>query len=127
MRQTMSQRVQRVAEGIKQEIGKIIHGELKDPRIGFVTITKVDLSPDLRYASVYFSLLGTKKELRDTQVGLARSAGFIRKLLGRRMKLRYTPQVAFRLDEGVEYSIRISEVLEKIKNKGKSNEPESGN
>ncbi|MBU3934206.1 MAG: 30S ribosome-binding factor RbfA [Candidatus Omnitrophica bacterium] len=123
----MSQRVQRVAEGIKQEIGKIIHGELKDPRIGFVTITKVDLSPDLRYASVYFSLLGTKKELRDTQVGLARSAGFIRKLLGRRMKLRYTPQVAFRLDEGVEYSIRISEVLEKIKNKGKSNEPESGN
>ncbi len=123
----MSQRVQRVAEEIKQEIGKIIHDELKDPRIGFVTITKVDLSPDLRYASVYFSVLGTKKELRDTQVGLARSAGFIRKLLGRRMKLRYTPQVTFRLDESAEYSIRISEVLEKIKNKDKSNERESGN
>lgn len=123
----MSQRVQRVAEEIKQEIGKIIHDELKDPRIGFVTITKVDLSPDLRYASVYFSVLGTKKELRDTQVGLARSAGFVRKLLGRRMKLRYTPQVTFRLDESAEYSIRISEVLEKIKNKDKSNERESGN
>ena len=123
----MSQRVQRVAEEIKQEIGKIIHDELKDPRIGFVTITKVDLSPDLRYASVYFSVLGTKKELRDTQVGLARSAGFIRKLLGRRMKLRYTPQITFRLDESAEYSIRISEVLEKIKNKDKSNERESGN
>lgn len=123
----MSQRVQRVTEEIKQEIGKIIHDELKDPRIGFVTITKVDLSPDLRYASVYFSVLGTKKELRDTQVGLARSAGFVRKLLGRRMKLRYTPQVTFRLDESAEYSIRISEVLEKIKNKDKSNERESGN
>ena len=123
----MSQRVQRVAEEIKQEIGKIIHDELKDPRIGFVTVTKVALSRDLRYASVYFSLLGTKKELRDTQVGLARSAGFIRKLLGRRIKLRYTPQVTFRLDESVEYSIRISEVLEKIKNKDKSNERESGN
>ena len=123
----MSQRVQRVAEEIKQEIGKIIHDELKDPRIGFVTIAKVDLSPDLRYASVYFSVLGTKKESRDTQVGLARSAGFIRKLLGRRMKLRYTPQVTFRLDESAEYSIRISEVLEKIKNKDKSNERESGN
>lgn len=123
----MSQRVQRVAEEIKQEIGKIIHDELKDPRIGFVTITKVDLSPDLRYASVYFSVLGTKKESRDTQVGLARSAGFVRKLLGRRMKLRYTPQVTFRLDESAEYSIRISKVLEKIKNKDKSNERESGN
>jgi len=123
----MSQRVQRVAEEIKQEIGKIIHDELKDPRIGFVTITKVDLSPDLRYASVYFSVLGTKKESRDTQVGLTRSAGFIRKLLGRRMKLRYTPQVTFKLDESAEYSIRISEVLEKIKNKDKSNEREAGN
>ena len=123
----MSQRVQRVAEEIKQEIGKIIHDQLKDPRIGFATITKVDLSRDLRYASVYFSVLGTKKELRDTQVGLARSVGFIRKLLGQRMKLRYTPQVTFRLDESAEYSIRISEVLEKIKNKDECNEGESGN
>ena len=120
-------RVQRVAEEIKKEVGKIIYGELNDPRIGFVTITKVDLTRDLRFAKIYFSLLGTKKQLRDTRVGLTRATGFIRRLLGQRMKLRYTPEIAFKLDEGVEYSIHISEVLEKIKDKDNLNEREPGN
>ncbi len=117
-------RAQRVAEEIKKEIGKIIHDEVNDPRIGFVTITKVDLSRDLRFAKVYFSLLGTKKQLRDTEVGLARSTGFIRKLLGQNLRLRYTPQLVFKLDKGAEYSIHISEVLNKIKDKGEFNERE---
>ena len=121
------ERVQRVAEEIKKEIGRIIHDELNDPRIGFVTITKVDLSRDCRFAKVYFSLLGSKKQLRDTQVGLARSKGFIRKLLAQRVKLRYTPEIVFKLDEGIEYSIHISEVLEKLKEKDKSNERNKGN
>ena len=121
------ERVQRVAEEIKKEIGRIIHGELNDPRIGFVTITKVDLSRDCRFAKVYFSLLGSKKQLRDTQVGLARSKGFIRKLLAQRVKLRYTPEIVFKLDEGIEYSIHISEVLEKLKEKDESNERNKGN
>lgn len=121
------ERVQRVAEEIKKEIGRIIHDELNDPRIGFVTITKVDLSRDCRFAKVYFSLLGSKKQLRDTQVGLARSKGFIRKLLAQRVKLRYTPEIVFKLDEGIEYSIHISQVLEKLKEKEESNEGNKGN
>lgn len=121
------ERVQRVAEEIKKEIGRIIHDELNDPRIGFVTITKVDLSRDCRFAKVYFSLLGSKKQLRDTQVGLARSGGFIRKLLAQRVKLRYTPEIVFKLDEGIEYSIHISEVIEKLKEKDESNERNKGN
>jgi ribosome-binding factor A len=121
------ERVQRVAEEIKKEIGRIIHNELNDPRIGFVTITKVDLSRDCRFAKVYFSLLGSKKQLRDTQVGLARSKGFIRKLLAQRVKLRYTPEIVFKLDEGIEYSIHISQVLEKLKEKDESNEGNKGN
>ena len=121
------ERVQRVAEEIKKEIGRIIHGELNDPRIGFVTITKVDLSRDCRFAKIYFSLLGSKKQLRDTQVGLARSKGFIRKLLAQRVKLRYTPEIVFKLDEGIEYSIHISEVLEKLKEKDESNERNKSN
>lgn len=121
------ERVQRVAEEIKKEIGRIIHDELNDPRIGFVTIIKVDLSRDCRFAKVYFSLLGSKKQLRDTQVGLARSKGFIRKLLAQRMKLRYTPEIVFKLDEGSEYSIHISQVLEKLKEKDESNECKKGN
>ncbi len=124
----MSQaRVQRVAEEIKRDVGRIVHGELNDPRIGFVTITKVDLSRDLRFAKIYFSLLGTEKQLRDTRIGLSKATGFIRKLLGQRIKLRYLPEIIFKLDEGVEYSIHISEVLEKIKDKNNSNERNSDN
>lgn len=119
-------RLKRIAEKIKREIGEIIHDELKDPRIGFVTITKVDLSRDLRFAKIYFSLFGTEKQLRDTQIGLARSRGYIRKLLGQRMKLRYTPEIVFRLDESVEYSMHISEILEKIKKESKTDERTKG-
>lgn len=116
----MNQRLQRVAEEIKKEIGKIIHNELKDPRIGFATITKVDVSRDLRNAKVYFSFLGSEKQLRDTQVGLARSSGFIRKLLAQRMRLRYTPEIIFKFDQGIKYSMRISKLLEKIKKEEQS-------
>ncbi len=121
------ERVQRVAGEIKREIGTIIHDELRDPRIGFVTITKVDLSRDCRFAKIYFSILGSKKQMRDTQVGLARSKSFIRKLLGQRIKLRYTPEIAFKLDESVEYSIHISKILDEITEKGKSDERKKGN
>lgn len=119
----MSQaRIQRVAEEIRKVIGGIIHNELRDPRIGFVTITKVDLSADLRLAKISFSILGTEKQIRDTQVGLTRSCGFIRKLLGQKMRLRYIPELTFKLDKSIEYSIHISEILRKIAKKDKSNE-----
>lgn len=121
------ERVQRVAGEIKKEIGEILRDEVKDPRIGFATITRVDLSRDCRFAKVYFSLLGTKKQLRDTQVGLERSRGFIRKLLAQRMKLRYTPEIVFKLDEGVAYSVHISEVMERIKRESQSDERRKSN
>jgi ribosome-binding factor A len=111
------ERLKRVAEEIKKEVGKIVHNELKDPRIGFVTITRVDLSRDLRLAKIYFSFLGSKKQLRDTQIGFTRSARFIRRLLGQRMRLRYIPEMVFKWDRNIEYSIHITEILEKIKNK----------
>lgn len=120
-------RIERVAGEIKKEIGRILLEELKDPRIGFVTITKVELSRDLRRAKVYFSHLGPKKKLRDTQVGLARSSGFVRRLLGQRIKLRYTPEIVFKLDQGIEHSFHIAEVLEKIKDKNKDNEQTKSN
>lgn len=123
----MSQRIERVAGEIKEEIGKIIHDELKDPRIGFVTITKVDLSRDLRHAVVYYSLLGEQKEVAATRAGLNNCRGFVRKLLGQRMKLRYIPEIVFKLDKGIEYSIHISKVLEKIKDKDESDKRQKGN
>ena len=121
------ERIQRVAGEIQKAIAAIIHDELKDPRIGFVTITKAELSRDLRFAKVFFSLLGSKKQLRDTQVGLAQAAGFIRRQLGQKLKLRYLPEIVFKLDEGIEHSIHISKILDKIKDEGKSNERKKGN
>ncbi len=118
------ERMRRINEQLKKEIGKIIQDELNDPRVGFVTITKVDVTADLQQARVYFSVLGTDKQKRDTRVGLSRSAGFIRKLAGQRVKLRYTPKILFMPDNSAEYSVRISEVLDEIKQKekGKKNE-----
>ncbi|MCQ9207858.1 MAG: 30S ribosome-binding factor RbfA [Omnitrophica bacterium] len=121
------ERVQRVAGEIQKEIGVILRDEVNDPRIGFVTIASVDLSRDCRVAKVYFSLLGSEKQLRDTQVGLGRSKGFIRRLLAQRLKLRYTPEIIFKLDKSAEYSIHISAVLDKIKDKGKTDERKKGN
>ena len=110
-------RLRRVAGEIQKEIGSIVQDELKDPRIGFVTITKVRISPDLRIAKIYFSHLGTKKQLQKTQEGLKRSSGYVRRLLGQRIKLRYTPEIIFVLDENIAYSIHISSLLERIRNK----------
>ena len=121
------ERVLRVSEEIKKEVGMIIQNELKDSRIGFVTVTKVDLSRDCRFAKIYFSLLGTKKQLCDTEIGLSHSRGFIRKLLGQRLKLRYTPDIVFKLDKNIKYSIHISEVLDKISKEERLNERKRSN
>ncbi|MFC1699131.1 30S ribosome-binding factor RbfA [Candidatus Omnitrophota bacterium] len=117
-----SARLERVAEQIKKEISVILQEELNDPRIGFVTLTKVELTPDLRQAKVYFSHLGSEKELKDTQVGLKRSAGFIRRLIGQRIRIRYTPEIIFKLDQNIEHGIQISEILDKIKEQDKQDE-----
>jgi len=120
-------RLERVAEEIKREVGKIIQDELNDPRVGFITITKVELTKDLQTAKVYFSLYGTDKQLRDTKVGLKRSAGFIRTLIGKRIRLRYTPEIIFKADEGSKHSIKISQVLQSIKEEKKDHEHEENN
>lgn len=121
------ERVQRVAGEIKKHIGIIVQEYVKDPRIGFATITKVDLSRDCRFAKIYFSVLGTKKQLRDTQVGLSRSRGYIRRQLGQRMKIRFVPEIIFLIDENIEYSIHLSELFAKIQNKDGNNECEKSN
>lgn len=119
------ERVQRVAEEIKKHIGIIIQEHLKDPRVGFVTVTKVDLSRDCRFAKIYFSVLGEPKQVRDTQTGLSRSRGYIRRQLGQRMKLRFVPEIVFAMDENIKYSIHLSELFTKIKDE--SNERAKGN
>ncbi len=108
-------RIDRVTEAIKKEISIIIHDELKDPRLGFVTITRVELTQDLRYAKIFFSVLGNEKDYKKTKKALDSALGFIRRLIAQRINLRLAPEIVFKEDRSSEYSVRIQEVLEEIK------------
>jgi len=117
-------RHERVKESLKKEISSIIHDELKDPRLGFVTITRVELTQDLSYAKVFFSVLGKEEEHQRTKEALDSALGFIRRLIAQRIRLRFAPEIVFKEDRSGEYSIRIEEILKEIKEKdgpGKGN------
>jgi ribosome-binding factor A len=108
-------RLERVTQAFKKEISSIIHDELKDPRLGFVTLTKVELSRDFRLAKVFFSVLGKEEEYKNTQKALDSAAGFIKKLISARIRLRFAPEIIFRQDRSSEYSVRIEEILNQLK------------
>ncbi len=107
-------RPQRVAELVRQEIGSMLQRGLKDPRIGFCSVMSVRMSPDLRYANVYVSVYGTDKQKRDTLIGLGQSTPWIRRELGKRVRLRFTPEVRFFEDDSLDRAYRLEEVFEKI-------------
>ncbi|MCM8794821.1 MAG: 30S ribosome-binding factor RbfA [Candidatus Omnitrophica bacterium] len=109
-----SGRLNKVAEAIKEEVAQIIQRQLKDPRIGFVTVTRVQVTADLQHATVYFSILEGQGTLKETQAGLESSRGFIRRLLGERLRIKMTPEVHFKADPSVAESIRISKLLDDL-------------
>ena len=107
-----SHRVERVAAQLLQEISEIIVRDLKDPRIGMASITEVKLSPDLRNATVKVSVIGESEGQHAAIDGLEHAKGFIRRELGARLSnLRFAPDLHFQLDEGVAYSVRVSQLL----------------
>lgn len=107
-------RVERVAEQMKKEIADIIRTSVKDPRIGFVTVTRVEVAGDLQHAKVYVSVLGNDEAKQGTMDALNRAVGFIRGEVGRRLRMRVSPELQFKLDESGEYSAHIESVLRKI-------------
>jgi ribosome-binding factor A len=108
-------RSEKVADLIRKEIAEMILKTIKDPRIGFVTITRVIMSEDCRLAKVYFSVVGTGEEKERSLKGLSSAKGYVRKELGRRVRLRYTPEIIFKFDPSVEYAIHIEEVIRHLK------------
>jgi ribosome-binding factor A len=105
-------RSEKVADVIRKEISEmILLKTIKDPRIGFLTITRVLVSDDCRTARVYFSVMGDTDERDRSLEGLNSARGYIRKELGRRMSLRYTPDILFQFDPSIEYAIHIDEVI----------------
>ncbi|GFN31849.1 30S ribosome-binding factor RbfA [Paenibacillus xylaniclasticus] len=107
-------RVGRVSEQIKKELSQIIQTELKEPRIGFITVTGVEVSNDLSQAKVFLSVLGSEEQKEETLKAIARGTGFIRSELGKRMRLRHTPELIFKFDSSIEYGSRIEALLEQI-------------
>lgn len=111
----MSHRPERLAEAIKKEMSDLLREELKDPRIGFATITGVDVSSDLKYAKIYVSVYGNNEERDATMKALKKAQGFIRTELGRRIRLRHVPEITFKLDESMVHGARVIELIEEVK------------
>lgn len=111
-------RTVRLDEQFREEISKLLMKGLKDPRIGFVTISRVEISNDLSFAKVFISVLGSDREKAASLIGLRNSAGFIRTYLGKALKIRKTPQLNFLLDESLDYASHIEEILAELKERG---------
>jgi ribosome-binding factor A len=108
-------RAARLAEEIREQVADILAHRLKDPRIGFVTITRVELSPDQALARVLFSVLGEAADRKATLAGLSKAAGFVRRELGQRIRLRHTPEVQFEYDKGVDAADRVAQLLDEVR------------
>ncbi|NMO96203.1 30S ribosome-binding factor RbfA [Paenibacillus lemnae] len=107
-------RTGRVGEQIKKELSQLIQTEMKDPRIGFITVTGVDVTSDLSQAKVYLSVLGDDEQKAATLKGLEKANGFLRSELGKRVRLRHVPELLFKFDESIEYGSRIEKLLGEI-------------
>jgi ribosome-binding factor A len=104
-------RVDRISHLIKREVADMLRREVKDPRIGMVSITEVKLSKDLRYAHIYYSVIGEEKAVSDSTMGLKRATGFIQRQLGHRLSLRYAPIIDFRFDSSLEQGSRMEKII----------------
>ena len=109
-----SRRVLKAAEAIREVVGMAILADLKDPRIQGVTVTKVEVSPDMRQAKVYVSIMGDDAAQSLCLHGLQSSAGYLQQKIAKRIDTRYTPRIAFHLDMGVKKSIAIARMLEDV-------------
>lgn len=117
---SQGKRINRINDEILKEVSQIIRSELKDPRVTTITsVTQVDTSSDLKYCKIYVSILGNEEEKGAALVGLKNSQNFIRKQLAQRINLRNTPEIKFELDNSLEYSMKISKLIDEA-NKSKS-------
>jgi ribosome-binding factor A len=110
-----NRRIDRVNALVQRELSDIIQRSLKDPRVKFCTITQVEVSSDLKYADIKVSVVGDKKQKRSTMAGLKRAAGFLRREVGRRIDLRYAPELRFQLDHSVDHLMKIDRLLKQVR------------
>ena len=107
-------RIEKLQELIKQETSKMLLYDIKDPRIGFVTVTDVEMTGDLREAKIFVSIMGNDEQIKDTMEGLQSALGFVRREIGKRIRLRFTPEISFAPDKSLDYSEHIQKILLQI-------------
>lgn len=110
----MSMRAQRVAEMVRVEVAQLLMDGVKDPRIGFVSVMAVRMSPDLRYANVYVSVYGSEKERKGSLAGLRNCASWMRGIVGRNLRLRMAPEIRFFEDDTLDQVYHLEEVFQKL-------------
>ena len=108
-------RATRVADLLKEEISEMLCKEVKDPHIGFITITDVDLSKDLKHAQVFYTILGDEQQAEESADALSRVSSFIKKQLGKRLRMRYIPEIIFKYDHSLAYGTKIDNILDSLK------------
>lgn len=119
-----SNRKEKLQQEIKKVVSDILQKEVKDPSIGFVTVTSVDVSGDLRHAKIFVSILGEKGNQEDTLHALEKATGFIRTELGKRIRLRHVPEIVFKFDDSIEHGDHINKLLKQLHEE--QNEDQSG-
>ena len=108
---------------MKREVARILRDELKDPRLGFVTVTGVELTKDMRYAKILVSIYGTEEEHQKSLQALKSATGFVRHELGKAIKLRFNPEITFEFDSSIERGARIAEILTKVHRENEDSNP----
>jgi len=110
----MSRRTSMVEEASREVLAEVLASEVKDPRVGFVTITGVKVSPDLRHARVFVSVLGEDEEVARSMAGLESARGYMRSELGKHLRLKYLPEIEFVLEHGTEEALRLANLMREV-------------
>jgi ribosome-binding factor A len=119
-------RVERLAAEIREQVARMLASELKDPRLGFVTVTRVELTADLGHARVYVGVLGSEAERERSLAALRSAAGFVRREVGRRLRVRHSPEIDFRYDKGLDATDRVARLLREAEEGHGAPVPEAG-
>lgn len=126
MSDAKGQRLERIQHEIVRELSELLHKELKDPRVGFVTITGCKISPDLSSARVYASPMGDARAIAETMRGLASAAGFLSVELGKRLGMRRTPAIHFVRDESIERGVKLTNIIDEVQRRDEARSHHEG-
>jgi ribosome-binding factor A len=116
-------RPERIGEQIRQAVSLSLAREVQDPRIGFVTVTRVKVSPDLQVARIYYTAIGDERARKETSRGLEAAKPFLRRAVGNQLRLRRVPEIAFEYDRGVEHQDRVEQILHELEEERRARGP----